>query len=274
MPPITDHISTGSHQPHQASTNGINDAFRTTRGGPPSEIENHSHLQTNDTFVPGSQNGLQDLNEVMARNKQLRLMARQNGRANHNVVFGRQVPAPTDNGAVQQIGRGVVKIVAGVATSQLDSPLPGPADVVGASMVSSGVKDVGVGSLRLILPASSFQMPQDWPKPEEEDKCRRAHPLHRAITKAEKESIEFKGRFVPNPAGSAGKYFSPTRFQTIKFAASPFNWEHPVMWRATGVLPAGVPHDHINPVGEGPSIFVENSNLKNIVHVRVRERIK
>ena len=190
---------------------------------------------------------------------------------NGSALFGQQtVVAPNDGG--RRIMTGVGKVVVGALTTQADSPLPGPADVVGAGLISSGVKDIGIGALQLLR--SSFPaFPESWPA-EDDDKCQRSHALHRAVPRDERDSISHTGQFSPNPAGSIGKYFYPTQTQAKMFANSRFNDGNPVMWRATGVLPAGTPHDHITPGTEGPAIFVHNPYLSNIKHVRIRERLK
>ena len=190
---------------------------------------------------------------------------------NGSGLFGKQtIAAPNDGG--RRILTGVGKVVVGAITTQADSPFPGPADAVGAGLISSGTKDIGIGALQLLR--SSFPaFPESWPA-EDDDKCRRSHALHRAVPRDERDSINHTGQFTPNPAGSIGKYFYPTQTQAKMFANSRFNAHNPVMWRATGVLPAGTPHDHITPGTEGPAIFVHNPQFSSIKYVRIRERLK
>lgn len=191
---------------------------------------------------------------------------------NGSASFGQQVIAPSPSDGGRRILTGVGKVVVGAVVTQFDSPLLGPGDVVGAGLISGGTKDIGIGTVQ-ILRSSFPAFPESWPA-EDDDTCRRAHALHRAVPRGEKESIEHTGQFTPNPAGSIGKYFYPTQTQAKMFANSRFNNHNPVMWRATGVLPAGTPHDHITPGTEGPAIFVHNPQLSNIKYVRIRERIK
>lgn len=221
-----------------------------------------------DSYSSSSSNGIQDFNKIIAQNKELRARSFQNGNRGGEMAFGEQV---VTSGGAQRVQRGLVKIGVGLASTQLDSPLPGPADVVGGSMVVSGAKDVGLGVAQMLLTSSP---PVSKPKEQEEEECKRAHPLHRAVGPNEKKSIESLNRFSPNPSGIEGKYFYPTKEQSIDFANSRFNAHKPEMWRATGVLPSDTPHEHIDPIGEGPAIFVPNPSLPQIQHAKVRERIK
>ncbi len=190
---------------------------------------------------------------------------------NGSALFGQQtLVTPNDGG--RKILTGVGKIVVGALATQADSPLPGPGDAVGAGLISSGAKDIGIGALQMLR--SSFPtFPESWPE-DDGDGCQRSHALHRAVPRDERDSISHMGQFTPNPAGSLGKYFYPTQTQAKIFANSRLNNHNPVMWRATGVLPAGTPHDHITPATEGPAIFIHNPYLSSIKHVRIRERLK
>ena len=244
---------------------------QTTYGGPPSN--NLILLTPKDSVILGSKNGIGNLNDLIAKNQRLRSFAQNpNGNSGGQMLFGEQVGA--SSAALNQIGRGLVKIATGAATTQLDSPLPGPADAPGALMISSGAKDIGLGALRLIVPSSSYQMPKEWRKDQRGDDCKCSHPVHRAVGPNEKAAIEFEGKFTANPSGIDGKYFYPTRLQSINFAHSRTNQHKPHMWRSTGVIPPGLPHTHLPLPFEGPAVFVRNSNLEGIKHVRMRERIK
>jgi hypothetical protein len=194
---------------------------------------------------------------------------------NGSGTFGRQqIVSPPTTGGGQRILTGVGKVVAGALATQADSPLPGPGDAIGAGLISSGAKDIGVGALQ-VLQSQFPGFPASWPDPDDgDDDCKRPHVLHRAVPRDERDSVNFTSQFTPNPAGSMGKYFYPTQTQAKIFANSRFNDNNPVMWRATGVLPSGTPHDHITPGTEGPAIFVHNPHLSSIKHVRIRERIK
>lgn len=221
-----------------------------------------------DTFVPSSQDGLGDLNEAISRNRKLREEAfKANGRTGGEMVFGEQIPTSTSG--AQRVGRGLVKITTGLVTTQLDSPLPGPADAIGAGIVSSGVKDVGLGLTQMLMSTFPVQ-----PRQTEEEECKSAHAVHRAVGPNERKSIDNLNMFSPNPSGLEGKYFYPSPEQAVDFAHSRTNANKPEMWRATGVIPHGLPHDHIDPVGEGPAIFVTNPDLPGIKHAKVREQIK
>lgn len=171
-------------------------------------------FEATDLLVPSSANGIGDLNEVISQNRRLRGAAlSRNSHDGGGIVFGRETM--TQNSGSKRVFRGVVKIATGAATTQLDSPLPGPADVVGAGIISSGVKDVGLGFLQLILPKSSFELPKDWPNRDEESKCKRGHVLHRAVPRAEKQSIEYEGKPVLRGSISHRLGFKSSNLQTV-----------------------------------------------------------
>ena len=209
---------------------------------------------------------------MMAKNRRLRSMSlsQDGGKGTEAVLEGQvaQVTTldPSSASGTKRITRGIVKVATGLGTSQLDSPLPGPADVVGAGMVTSGLKDIGVGTLQLLMSSPSPNVP--------EDDCESSHYVHRALGPNERKSIDNLKRFSPNPSGIEGKYFYLTRAQSIKFAHSKTNEKKPKMWRATGLIPKGLPHEHIHPAGEGPAIFVRDPALPGIQGAKVREEIK
>lgn len=267
MSPIPDSIATASHRISQVALSipqSVQSAFQKT-----DDIV--SPFGTTDTFEPSS-GGIQDFNQIIAQNKRLRTLAQQrNGQGGGEILFGEQPVVTTPGGGAQRVQRGLVKLGVGVLGTQLDGPLPGPADVASSGMVASGVKDVGLGLAEMLL---ASPQPVEKPTEQEEEECKKAHPLHRAVGPNEKQSIENLKRFSPNPSGIEGKYFYPTSDQAVDFANSRFNAHKPEMWRATGVLPHDTPHSHIEPVGEGPAIFVPNSGLPQIKHAKVRERIK